>query len=170
MSLIKQKSTNFAVQKSETMSIYLDLRAVCAQTQTLEYAIDSSMFQSVDNGVVKSGECVARVTAARRATGYDIAFDIRGTVTVECDRCLNDMEVSIDRTEKLEVRIADRNEDAGETVFVSKDTTKIDLWPFIYDFIALAIPLAHSHPEGQCDREMLDTLDKYMVQTSGEED
>ena len=166
----KQKSTNFAVQKSETMSIYLDMRTNCAQTQTLEYTIGSSMFQSVENSMVKGGECVAKVTTLRKPEGYDIAFNITGTVTVECDRCLDDMEVSIDTTEKLEVRFADHNEDTGETVLVSKDTTQLDLWPFIYDFIALAIPIAHVHPEGQCNEEMIDTLGKYMVQASEEED
>ncbi len=151
------------------MSIYLDLRTNCASAQTLDYTIDSGMFQSVDNSMVKGGDCAVKVTAVRNSAGYNITFDIKGTVIVECDRCLDDMEVSIDKTETLKIQFADHDEDAGDTVMVSDDVAKISLWPFIYDFIVLAIPITHCHPEGQCNKEMLDTLGKYMVQALNEE-
>ena len=147
------------------MSIYLDLRAAYAPAQTFEYAIDDSMFQAVDNSMAKGGKCVAAVTVTRNADGLDLTFNIRGTATVECDYCLENMDIDINKTETLKIQFADYNEDAEDIVYITRDTAKIDLWPFIYDFIALEIPLTHTHPRGQCSKEMLDTLGKYMVST-----
>ena len=55
-------------------------------------------------------------------------------------------------------------EDADDVIYVEQGRKELDLWPFVYDFIALAIPLTHSHPEGQCNPEMESRLSQYMVQ------
>ena len=152
------------------MSIYLDLRASYTQPQTNEYAINSKMFEEVENSIVKGGNMLVRVTVSPCSLGLDLKFKITGKAIVECDHCLDDMFIDIDTDEALKILFADRNEDAGDTVLVTQDTTQVDLWPFIYDFITLAIPLTHVHGEGLCNKEMLENLQKYMVTSINDDD
>ena len=152
------------------MSIYLDLRASYTQPQTNEYAISSNLFEEVENSIVKGGDLTASVTVSSCSLGLDLKFKIKGKAIVECDYCLDDMTIDIDNDEKLKIQFADRNEDTGDTVYITQDTTKIDLWPFIYDFITLAVPLTHVHPEGQCNKEMLEKLSKYMTTSFNEDE
>lgn len=152
------------------MSISLDLSASYKQPQTHEYAISNSMFETVENTMVKGGNLTATVTATASPTGLDLDFNIKGDAIVECDRCLDDMTVDIDKNEKLKIQFADHYEDNADVVMVEKNQKELDLWPFIYDFIVLALPIVHVHPEGQCNVEMLRELDKYMVSTTNEPD
>ena len=71
--------------------------------------------------------------------------------------------MDIDTSNDLTVLSADRYEDADDVIYVEQDRKELDLWPFIYDFIALAIPLTHSHTEGQCNPDMEARLSQYMV-------
>lgn len=151
------------------MSICLDLRASYTEPKSYEHAIDSSMFQNIDNPIVKGGQLVAKYTATKVPVGLELNFYIKGVAIVECDYCLDDMQIDIDLNESLKIEFSDHDEDDDDIVYVSKDKTEIDLWPFIYDFIALAIPLTHTHKEGECNQEMLNTLKRYMVSTIDDE-
>jgi len=145
------------------MPIILDLRQNFSQPLTAEYAIDSKMLTSVENSLLKGGNLTATITARLASKGLALTIQTSGKGIVECDRCLEDMEVDIDTCNDLTVLSADRYEDADDVIYVEQDRKELDLWPFIYDFIALAIPLTHSHTEGQCNPDMEARLSQYMV-------
>lgn len=151
------------------MSVILDLRQDFAQPLTTDYAIDNTMLQSVENTLVKGGDMTTTVTAQQAPKGLRLTISTRGKAIVECDRCLDDMEVDINTTNELAVLFADHYEDDAEVVYVEHGSKELDLWPFIYDYIVLSIPLTHSHPEGQCNPDMEQKLNQYMIRTSEEE-
>ncbi|MBP5360569.1 MAG: DUF177 domain-containing protein [Bacteroidaceae bacterium] len=146
------------------MPITLDLRQNFAEPLTAEYAITDEMLASVENTLVKGGQLTASVTALKAPEGLRLTVRTAGKAVVECDRCLDDMEVDIDTVNTLTVQTADRFEDADDIIYVEKTQKELDLWPMVYDFIALALPVSHVHPEGQCNKEMAERLSRYMVQ------
>lgn len=152
------------------MSMTLDLSTNYKQSETFEYNIGDEMFESVEKSLVKGGCLVAKVKAQADSIGLDLQFNISGQATVECDRCLDDMQIDINCEESLKVQFADQYEETDEVIYLTHNQTELDLWPIIYDFIALAIPLVHVHPEGQCNQEMLNKLNQYMVTQIEEQD
>lgn len=150
--------------KQMDMSIILNLRQNFNQPLTSEHAIDSKMLTSVENSLLKGGSLTATITAQQAPKGLKLTIATHGKGLVECDRCLEDMEVDIDTCNELTILSADRYEDADDVIYVEQGRKELDLWPFVYDFIALAIPLTHSHPEGQCNPEMESRLSQYIVQ------
>ena len=58
---------------------------------------------------------------------------------------------------------ASTEHDASVDAVVAEKDGSLDLAPLIYDFIALAIPIQHMHAEGECDVEMMNKLNSYMV-------
>ena len=63
---------------------------------------------------------------------------LKGSVTVQCDRCLEPLVIPVD--------------ESPEEVF-KPGTVEID-WDLsqeVYDYICLAMPLQRVHPEGQCN-------------------
>lgn len=145
------------------MSISLDLRASYKETEEFKYSINKEMFESVENSLIKDGQLAATIRVGQDAVGLSLNISITGTAKVECDRCLDDMQIDIDCNENLKIQFADRFEDSDDIIYVPQSQTEIDLWPFVYDFIALDIPLVHVHPDGQCNQEMLNRLSQYMV-------
>ena len=145
------------------MSIVLDLRQDFKQAVETEYSVDDKMLRTIEKSLVKGGQFTVRIKAQQAAKGLSLDINISGNAIVECDRCLDDMETPVNTSKTLAVQFADRYEDADEVVYVPEEQTELDLWPMVYDFITLSIPLTHVHPEGQCNKEMAERLSQYMV-------
>jgi uncharacterized metal-binding protein YceD (DUF177 family) len=53
-------------------------------------------------------------------------------------------------------------------IVIHPDSYQIDVSHPIYEFLTLALPLRTVHAEGQCNQEMLDTLNKYLSSPTDE--
>ena len=145
-------------------TLKLDLNGLNDGLTSLSFDLDDSFFDAVEAPEVSKGKVHVDIDIVRTdGDFFSLAFRGNGMVIVPCDRCLEDMEVDIDTCNDLTVLSADRYEDADDVIYVEQDRKELDLWPFIYDFIALAIPLTHSHTEGQCNPDMEARLSQYMV-------
>lgn len=151
------------------MSLTLDLRVQHTTNNTIEYHVTDRDFESVENSLAKGGDMIVVISTTPCSVGLNLGITIKGTVRVECDRCLEDMDIQIDLEKSLKIQFADHNEDDDEIIYVDESEQKLNLWPTIYDFIVLAIPLTHTHPDGECNEEMAQTLSQYLV-TSEDDD
>lgn len=89
---------------------------------------------------------------------------MEGTVKVLCDRCLSEMDQEISCEESLTVKFGeDKSEEDDRLVVVSEEEGEIDLSWYMYEFIALQIPIRHIHEAGECDEEMVKTLKKHLA-------
>ena len=48
-----------------------------------------------------------------------------------------------------------------DKLIITEDCNEIDLSWYLYEFVALEIPMTHSHPEGECNSEMENLLKQY---------
>lgn len=145
------------------ISLSLDLTKEYRAAETLEFSIDSARLTSVDKPLVRGGDVKAEVSVHPAAYGLRLGFRLTGKVTVDCDRCLDPLDLPIYTEQTLRLKHGDTYQDDGETVSIPQGQTQLDLWPFIYDYIMLAIPLQHSHAQGQCNKEMEQELRRYLV-------
>lgn len=150
------------------MSLTLDLRAKYNTPDTIEYHVTDSDFEAVENSLANGGDLMAKVVVSSCSVGLDVKIAISGIVRVECDRCLEDMNINVNVEENLKIQFTNDGEDSEDVICVADSQKELDLWPTIYDYIVLSIPLTHTHAEGECDKDMTDTLKKYLV-TSTEE-
>lgn len=73
-----------------------------------------------------------------------------------------DQEISCE--ESLTVKFGeDKSEEDDRLVVVSEEEGEIDLSWYMYEFIALQIPIRHIHEAGECDEEMVKTLKKHLA-------
>ena len=109
----------------------------------------------------------------RKIICFFFDFTIEGTVTVPCDRCLEDLDLDIEGYYELVVKVGDENEELSETVIViSSKEYEIDVAQYIYEFISLMIPMRNVHDEtenGQaCDPEILKEIEKHLAHENPE--
>ncbi len=122
--------------------------------------LDDTFFEAFKNEEIKGGKVNFDVKMERdeRVTMFSFAF--QGEVKTECDRCLGKMTVEVSGEEKLYVRFSDTEVcDEEDVAIVPEDASEIDLTPWLYEYVAVRVPMQHSHPEGKCDPEMT----KYIV-------
>lgn len=137
--------------------------------KTFDYDIDDDFFASID-GLIQRGDIHSKVECLSAGSIMKFRIHSEGKVVVPCDRCLSDLDVRIETTDELNVKLGDDFSDDGECVVIPEAEGYIDLSHFIYEFIALSMPITCCHEPGKCDDAMMLELSKYQATRSGDED
>ncbi len=148
----------------------IDLKGMQAETQKIEYLLDNLFFANIDSPEVEKGKVKAVVTVTRKSRMFELDFNLEGTVKVACDRCLDEMEVEIATTEKLIVKWGREFAEEGDNVIIiPEEEGEINVAWFIFEFIALAVPMKHVHAPGKCNKTMVGKLNKHVKRESEDE-
>ena len=123
---------------------------------TFDFEVGDDLFRLFENTEIKGGHCEVKVNLLRSERQLRLGVSIRGSVVVECDRCLGDCPVPIDYDGELLVKFSDEiREYDGETLWLSPAEDFVDLAQYIYESIVLSLPYQRVHPDGECDPDML---------------
>ena len=123
---------------------------------TFDFEAGDDLFRLFENTEIKGGHCDVKVNLLRAARQLRLEISIRGSVVVECDRCLGDCSVPIDYEGELLVKFSDEvREYDGDTLWLSPSEDFVDLTQYIYESIVLSLPYQRVHPDGECDPDML---------------
>ena len=153
----------------ETLKI--DLKGLKEGVNHLEFDLDDTYFKAVDAPEVSRGNVHVSLDIVRNGNDFfTLDFHEVGTLMISCDRCLDLMEQPIETTQRLEVNFGTENSEEGDLVTVAEDEGILDVTWYLYEFIALAIPIKHVHAPGKCNPAMVRALEEYSAARSGEED
>lgn len=148
----------------ELNSYQLDLKNWVETQNNFNYILDDSFFKAVDGPLVSKGNVCAQVHIKKTFKDYELAFHLEGIVTVQCDRCLDDMQQPLESDFHLIVKMGDTNAELDyDTIEIPENEGVLDLSWYLYEFVALALPINHSHPAGECNPEMVEQLNEVLV-------
>ena len=120
------------------------------------YALDNSFFAGYENEELREGNVDFKVVLERREQMLLFTFTFHGVVKTTCDRCLGEMEVPVEGEEKLCVKFSDTETSEDENmVYLPEGAYQIDLAQWIYEYVAVRMPIQKVHEDGKCDPEML---------------
>ena len=135
-----------------------------------ELELDNQFFADLDAPEIQKGHLRCQVTVKKGTGVYTLAFHTEGVVVVLCDRCLDEMEQLITSDDTLKVKLGLSFSDEDDFVIVPEGDGYINVAWFIYEFIALAIPMKHVHAPGKCNKGMMGKLSEYSRVMEGDED
>ncbi|MGZ5281205.1 MAG: YceD family protein [Bacteroidia bacterium] len=129
-----------------------------------EFTADDDFFSLFEYSLAKKGHVeVALVLEKQRDSLLILNFTLKGKITLECDRCLDEFDYPIQSEHRLLVKLEGKQEesDNDELIFLSHDTYMLDISPYIYEFINLSLPLKRVCDEGgkTCNPNMINYLD-----------
>lgn len=144
-------------------SLYnIPLKTLSSGKNVFDYELDSKYFDAIDGDEVKKGNVKAKVVVKKISSGYELNFTLKGVVQVPCDRCLDDMDLDVDCQDRLIVKLgAEYSEESDEIVIIPEEDGEINVAWFLYEFIALNIPIKHVHEPGECNKTMSSKLRKH---------
>ena len=153
----------------ERNEFQIDLLDARIGGKEFDFVVDDAVFAKID-GLVTKGTVQAHVVC-KKATQTGFLFEIHseGQVCVPCDRCLADVELRIDTTDELTVRLGDTYEDDGDVVTVPEKEGLLDITLPIYEFVVLSMPIRRIHEPGKCDNAMMEVFDDHQAARSGRE-
>ena len=148
----------------------IDLKGMKNDSSSYEFVLDNSFFSSIDAPEVQKGKVHVALTVKRTAGVYELSFQTNGTVQVSCDRCLDDMDLEVTSTDKVKVKLGKDYAEEGDIVVIPEEEGIINVAWFMYEFIALSVPMKHVHAPGKCNKAMVGKLNKHLRVSSNEED
>ncbi|MDR1645016.1 MAG: DUF177 domain-containing protein [Tannerellaceae bacterium] len=149
----------------------IELRSLSPGIHEFEFMLENKFFIDIDGTEVQKGKVKVFLTLKRSSIMFEMSFRIEGVVFVPCDRCLDDLEWPIESKNRLVVKFGkEYSEESDEIVVIPEEEGTINLAWFLYEFIALAIPMKRVHPPGKCNKTMSSKLKKHATKNTENED
>lgn len=151
--------------------LHIDLKSLDYGRTERTLSLDDTYFEAIDAPEVRRGNLSVRLAIDRTSQdAFLLDFHITGTVTVSCDRCLDDMKLPIEAQERMEAKFGEESSEDDACVTVAEDEGILDVAWLIYELTALAIPVRHVHAPGKCNPAMIRVLEEHSAVRSGEGD
>lgn len=164
--------TEFIVDALEKLAQYrIDLKNLPQGPSTYRYELDNSFFAEIDAPEVRKGNVRVYLTVTRTSGAFRFDFQTEGVAVVTCDRCLDEMEQEVSSEDTLYVKFGMEYAELDDNlIVVPEDEGDINVAWFIYEFVALAVPMKHVHAPGECNKEMMGKLSEVLCAEAGEDD
>ena len=161
--------------KEETMCslepLKIDLKGLKEDETVLAFDLGDGFFQALDGSQLEHGTLHVSVSIRKMTGFFDLHIHSEGSVTVSCDRCLDDMSQPVEANHHLTVLLGDTYQEEDDTVTIAEHEGILDVSWFIYESVMLAIPIKHVHAPGKCNSAMTQKLTELSgAVRSGEEE
>lgn len=159
----------------ENREFLIPLNGLASGGTRFRWKADGKFFDDFGNADILDADIVAEAVAVKNSGGVRVDCSIIGTVTVQCDRCMDDLVLPVDTEVSLKLRYnapadgAD-DEDGCETVSVSAEDHDFDMRQTVYDYVCVSLPMQRFHNDGECNPEMIERLDRGITVTGTETD
>lgn len=131
-------------------SFRINILGLSLSVHHFQYEFGNEFFRKYDKGLVSEGNFTVDVVLDKRETFLETDFKIVGSVKLVCDRSLDEFDYPIDITRKIIFKYGDQDMEVSEDVMmIAHGTESLEIGQFIYEFIALAIPMKKLHPRFQ---------------------
>lgn len=141
----------------------ISLDSLRAENQPLMFDLDDSFFALFDDAEIRKGALKVAIDVQNLTKSASLHIKIDGEITIPCDRCLDDMQQSIEVDDVLTIKLGDQPDEDDESITVTDELQIVNMaWP-LYEYIALAIPIMHTHAEGECNAEMMAHFEAHTI-------
>jgi uncharacterized protein len=141
-----------------------------------EFKVTDSFFDDHDYSEIKQGNVLVDLSLLKQSTMMSLEFRISGTVKVPCDLCTEEFDLPINGDYKLIIKVggSDSGDENDDIITIAANEHELDLTQYIFEYIILSLPIKRIHPldkngKSTCDPEMLEKVQKYLVDKPGEE-
>ncbi len=149
-------------------ALTLKLKTLPFGTHAFECHVDESFFNLDEQIEVRRADVDVTLTVTRKSENtYCLEISCNGTVTIPCDRCLDDLDLPVDldyrlNVEQMGTELDDSND---ELLIVPAEWRELDAAPLVRDTVLLALTMTHCHEnEEDCNPDMLNVLDSHRVE------
>jgi len=122
----------------------------------------------------REGKLKALVFLVKKPNMLRLDIQLRGTLDLQCDRCLETFSYPIAYSGSLIVKFGLNIEESTDEIWVvNPNEHELDLEQYFFECIGLSLPIQKIHPDdlsgnSGCDTEMLKILNAYKISSTGE--
>ena len=149
---------------------------LAAGKHDFEFEINDKFFDCYEHSLVKKGNLTANVSLQKQETMLIVNFTIEGTITLNCDVCLNEFDAPVSFQERLIVKFVNEEWDneTDEVIILNKADHELDIANLLYEYINVQVPFyAKCTEQGvniTCDPEMIAKINTEEEESNTEEE
>lgn len=138
----------------------IHLKGLPQGISTEDFVVESAFLESRPTFDLSGGPVACAIRIDRVGDTFDLQLTLTGSVQTHCDRCLAPLEMSIEMSQHIVVKLGDQYEEVSdEEIIVPRHSPSLDCADLIYDLIVLSLPISRVHPDGACAEDMQAILD-----------
>jgi uncharacterized metal-binding protein YceD (DUF177 family) len=142
-----------------------------------EYAYEAgnAFFESFEQSLIDGASIQVQLQLDRRSDHLQLNFSYSGSLTVSCDRCAVSAPYPVAGEAKLILELSRGESDDDDLVYLGPDAYEYNIAQYLYETLALSLPLRVVHCEATgdksiCDPDVVNMLDSMSVDEPGEEE
>lgn len=142
-------------------ALHIDMKAAVREDKPLKFTLSDDFFEGLEQDEILGGALDVTLKASEVAGEiFKLRVHAEGKVRVQCDRCLDEMEVDVDTEDTLTIHPEADDAASGDDIRLLQPGTYVyDVAWDIYEQVVLSLPIQRTHEEGQCNAEMLHRLE-----------
>ena len=140
------------------------------------YDIGAGFFELFEQPLIEKGALKAIIELNKSSALLTLSFKIEGEVETVCDNCLEALTLPVENESLMYIKFGEEYDEPTEEIIVlPHEENEINVAQLIYEFICVALPIRHVHPEDEngsvtCNTEMLNQLNNYLVEEGTDEE
>ena len=148
----------------------LPLKSLPEGTHSFEYHLGKKFFENMESPDIHDADLQVQLTVTYKRDLYTLDFTITGTITLICDRCLDDLIMPVETEYHINVKYGDDyNDEADDLLVIPESDNYLNVAYILYDTVALTVPIKHVHPMGKCNRQMSQMLKKHRARPADDD-
>ncbi len=145
---------------------YIHFEGLKEDLHHFEFEVDDAFFSMFESSLIEHGSLKVALELNKKSTMMELNFSINGMVTCDCDLCGDPLAVDMNLKEGVIAKYGDEGQEStDELTFIPPSAHHIDVAPYIYEFIVLAMPSKNVHKRGACNPRALELLKKLNAQS-----
>ena len=135
-----------------------------------EFEANKRFFEEFAYSEVEDARVSVKLQLNKMSTFLELDFELSGELLLPCDVCTVLFWQPIKGRKTMVVKYGEEyNDDEDELVVIPRSDTSVNVAQMIYEQVVLSTPSKVVHPEGECDEEMIQQLNKYKVSETNKE-
>lgn len=127
------------------------------------FEVNDSFFDKRDYSILKQGKVCVNAVFEKKETMLILYISLYGDVVLSCNRCNDDVSLQISNEYKLIYTFGDQDTSDDAIIILPPDTYELNIEQQLYELITISIPSRVVHEKKDCNQEMLDELNKYLL-------
>lgn len=134
-----------------------------------EFDITDAFFDTFEYSIIQKGKVHIEFTLDKKDTMMVGEFQVEGSVETSCDRCNDSIEVPIEGEFRLVYKFDNKESEDEALVIIYPEEYELHIKDTLLEFMTVLLPIRTIHPQGECNEEMMQLLNEYLI-TSLDED
>lgn len=134
-----------------------------------EFDITDAFFETFEYSIIQKGKVHIEFTLDKKDTMMVGEFQLEGSVETSCDRCNDSIEVPIEGEFRLVYKFDNKESEDEALVIIYPEEYELHIKDTLLEFMTVLLPIRTIHPQGECNEEMMQLLNEYLI-TSLDED